>query len=382
MKILQGLGISKSKFIYILNKANSNGNDDSTLSQDELGTYLLQATESGELSEAQSEAIWDAAKLGMKWDKSFKNGMRAARKRAAAMEQLREAGISEKDYDRMLSEADASGDDKVSQTEMYDYLKEADLSRDEKTAMWESRGWDKSMEDVARESMKKRMKAAAFTGDTAAFNAALTEYTNTGKKAKEAYSAVKSFVRKVYMGDDLTEDEYDIVDEMELSDTDARKILHAFADLSVDESVETVSKWRTEKEFVQKHGDEYEQYDLTVAQAQYYYSTVKGKADLERFSAQVDTYGIDRVKAFYGTTGPGWAQTGLTIEQYDSYATAAAKCKGTDSDGDGKTDAYSVMYQKFAVINALPVSNAVKDAICQKEGWAERNIAKAPWHNR
>ena len=131
-------------------------------------------------------------------------------------------------------------------------------------------------------------------------------------------------------------------------------------------------------DFVREHGDEYEQYGLTVAQAQFYYSTAKGKVSLERYSAQVDNYGIDRVKAFYGMNG--WAQTGLTIEQYDSYATAAAKCKGTDNDGDGKTDAYSVMYQKFAVINALPVSNAIKDAICQKEGWAERNIAKAPWH--
>ena len=92
----------------------------------------------------------------------------------------------------------------------------------------------------------------------------------------------------------------------------------------------------------------------------------------------MEKYGYDRIKAYYGADG--WGSTGLSIEQYDTYATKAAECKGTDNDGDGETDANSVKNQVLLVINALPVSSAVKDAIYRKRGWSERNLTKAPWH--
>lgn len=371
MMVFRELGISKHRYIEILEKANGNKKD--SISQNELGSYLMKAVETGRLTEPQAEAIWNS----MGWDKSFNAGMRAAKKTAVAMEQLRASGISEKDYERFLSEADNNGDENVSQKEMYAYLKESGFPRDVKETIWESRGWTKSMEDTAREVLTSDIKAAAFAGDTSAFKAALSEYTRTMKE-KEAYRAVKSFVRKVYMGEDLSDSEFDIVGDTNLTDEKARRMLRYYAGMSVDDAVETVSEWKEEREFILKHGDEYEQYGLTLAQAKFYYSEVKGKVRLESYSTQVDNYGMDRVKAFYKTNG--WAQTGLTIEQYDNYATAAAKCKGTDKDGDGMTDAYSVMYQKFAIIDAMPVSYAIKDEICRKEGWAERNIAKAPWH--
>ena len=371
MMVFRELGISKHRYIEILEKANGNKKD--SISQNELGSYLMKAVESESLTEPQAEAIWNS----MGWDKSFNEGMRAAKRTAVAMEQLRETGISQKDYERFLSEADNNGDESVSQKEMYAYLKKSSFSQDVKEAIWESRGWTKSMEDTAREVLTLDMKGAAFAGDAAAFKEALSEYTKMGK-AKDAYSSVKSFVRKVYMGGDLSEGEYAIVGDTDITDEQARRMLRYFADMSVNDAVETVSRWKTEREFVLAHGDEYEQYGLTVAQAQFYYNTAKGKVRLESYAAQVDNYGMDRVKAFYKTNG--WAQTGLTIEQYDNYATAAAMCKGTDKDGDGMTDAYSVMYQKFAIIDAMPVSYAIKDEICRKEGWAERNIAKAPWH--
>ena len=373
MLMLQEQGITKEQYFKIYDEANSNGNG--SLAQDELGSYLAQAVETGSLTEPQAEAIWKS----MGWDKSFAVAMRVAKNKAAAMDQLAKAGISDEDYERIISEADSNGDESVSQAELYAYLKDSEFSQDVKSALWEAQGWTKSMDDVAREALTDEIKAAAFSGDSAAFKAAFSEYTKT-KKAKDAYSAVKGFVRKVYMGGDLSDSEYTIVGETTLTDEQARRMLHNYAGLSVNDAVDTVSKWKAERDFVQKHGEEYEQYGLTVAQAQFYFSEAKGKVTLERFSAQIDSYGMDRVKAFYGSKG--WAQTGLTIDQYDKYATAAAKCKGTDNDRNGETDAYSVMYQKFTIIDALPVSNAIKDAICRKEGWAERNIAKAPWRSR
>ena len=307
------LGISRHRYVEILEKANSGSKKDS-LSQNDLGSYLMRAVETGRLSEPQAEVIWDS----MGWDKSFNAGMMAAKKIADAKERLRENGIYEKDYERILSDADADGDENVSQREMYAYLKDSSFSHDEKEAIWESQGWKKSMEDTAREVLTLDMKAAAFAGDTATFNAALSEFTRT-MKAKEAYRAVKSFVRKVYMGDDLSDSEFDIVGDMNLTDEKARRMLRYYSGMSVDDAVETVSEWKEERKFILKYGDEYEQYGLTVAQAKFYYSEVKGKARLESYSEQVDNYGIDRVKAFYKTNG--WMQTGLSIEQYpDDYS--------------------------------------------------------------
>ena len=364
-------GITSKQYFKIIREVTQDGWGRFT--QDGLSLYLDQAMETGSLTEAQAEVVWES----MQWGKSLSEGIRVAKSKASAMKHLKESGIRKRAYKKALSKADENDDNSISQQEMYSFLESSGYSQDVKDAFWAAQGWTKPMEDVGHEILISDMKAAAFAEDTAAFNEALSEYSRTAK-AKTAYSAVKSFVRKAYMGDDLSGGEYAIVGESEVTDVQARRMLHYYAGMSVDDAVETVSKWKAERAFVQEHGDEYDQYGLTVSQAQFYYSAAKSKVSLEKYSGQVEDYGMDRVKAFYGTNG--WADTGLSIEQYDSYATSAAKCKGTDNDGDGKTDAYSVMYQKFAIINALPVSKAIKDAICRKEGWADRNIATAPWH--
>lgn len=220
---------------------------------------------------------------------------------------------------------------------------------------------------------------AAFTGDQAAFKAEMQDLASHGVKEKDVRSAVKAFVRDAFMGKELSEEQSEIVGDHQLTEADARKMLHYYAGLSVDDANKAVAEWKEDMRIAEKYGAEYEKYDLTTAQAKYFYEgDAKGKVTLDDYAKQLESYGMDRVKAYYGTDG--WRQTGLTMDQYDKYATEAAKCKGVDNDGDGKADANSVKNQKLAIINSLPVSTAVKDAIYRKNNWAESGLKNTPWH--
>ncbi len=279
-----------------------------------------------------------------------------------------------KTYDpgQQKSIKDAFGSGAFSEEEAISKLVETGEAKNADAAYWIVRGW-------AGEDKYTEIKTAAFAGDGTAFKSEMQQLTAHGVKEKDVYSAIKSTIKKAYLGEDLDESEARIVGDTQLTDEQARRMLKAYAGMSVDDSVKLVADWRSAKTFVQKHGDEYEKYGLSMAQAQFYYSDAKsGSLSIERYAEQVEKYGYDRIKAYYGADG--WGSTGLSIEQYDTYATKAAECKGTDNDGDGETDANSVKNQVLLVINALPVSSAVKDAIYRKRGWSERNLTKAPWH--
>jgi hypothetical protein len=64
---------------------------------------------------------------------------------------------------------------------------------------------------------------------------------------------------------------------------------------------------------------------------------------------------------------------------YYDYSKQRAKCKGTDSNGDGKTDSGSVKAEVMRVINALPITRAQKDALYYLNGWSKSTIYEAPW---
>ncbi len=227
------------------------------------------------------------------------------------------------------------------------------------------------------------VKRAALAGDQKAFKSAMTDLTSHGVKEKTAQSEIKTFVRKAYFGDELSAEEQEILGEKMLSDAEARRLLSYYAGLTVDEANETVAEWRETRSFIRQHGAEYEQYDLSVTQAKYFYDRVKNTAGitLRDYASQVDRYGTETVKAYYGDGDGSWRETGLTIDQYATYKTGYAQCKGTDLDGDGKTDSGSKKAEVMRVIDALPVSNAVKDALYRKNGWSEKTIYEAPWRN-
>ena len=145
-------------------------------------------------------------------------------------------------------------------------------------------------------------------------------------------------------------------------------------------SAEDAQKAIEDYDFEKAHGPEFDRYGLTVSQAKYYYNNpeVKSSVSLQGYADQVDQYGLDLVKAYHDE----WKSTGITIDQYSTYKTGYSNCKGTDLDNDGKTDSGSKKAQVLLVIDALPVSNAVKDALYEKNGWSLKTIGDAPWRRR
>ena len=72
--------------------------------------------------------------------------------------------------------------------------------------------------------------------------------------------------------------------------------------------------------------------------------------------------------------------TGLGVPEYAEYLKLRKNVKGTDNNGDGKTDSGSVKAAVMAVIDSLPITYSQKDALYYLNGWTESKIHEAPWH--
>lgn len=70
----------------------------------------------------------------------------------------------------------------------------------------------------------------------------------------------------------------------------------------------------------------------------------------------------------------------MSAREYERYLENMNACKGTDLDGNGKTDSGSVKSQKLAVIDAMDLTVAEKDALYRLNGWSESTLKDAPWH--
>ena len=223
------------------------------------------------------------------------------------------------------------------------------------------------------------LKTAIVAGSGADYLSAMTVLTDHGIREKEAYSAAKSFIKEMYLGEFSSTANSDIAGAKRFNDLQAASALAKYAGMENDEAAKLVAEWKDTLQFTKQHGSEYEKYGLTVAQAKYFYSTAKNSTTLSTYAAQVDKYGLDTVKSYYGEDDGGWRETGLTIEQYSAYRKGYANCKGVDNNGDGKADPYTKQAQVLQVIDALPVSNEVKDALYLKNGYSKWTINKAPW---
>ena len=72
--------------------------------------------------------------------------------------------------------------------------------------------------------------------------------------------------------------------------------------------------------------------------------------------------------------------SGIDMPTYYDYYKQRQECKGTDSNGDGKTDSGSVKAEVMRVIDSLPISSYQKDALYYLNGWSASTIWEAPWH--
>lgn len=71
--------------------------------------------------------------------------------------------------------------------------------------------------------------------------------------------------------------------------------------------------------------------------------------------------------------------TGLPEANFEQYLIKKQACKGIDKDGDGRAESGTKKAQVMAVIDALPVSNEVKDALYFAEDYKASTLYEAPW---
>ena len=128
-------------------------------------------------------------------------------------------------------------------------------------------------------------------------------------------------------------------EEGELSDRDAKSMLAKYAGKSEEEAASKVQYWAFKQE--------YPDYDLSESAVTKYYSDAK--------------------------------PAGISVKVYYDYSTKRSKCKGTDTDGDGKTDSGSLKREVLRVIDSLPISASQKDALYFLNGWSASTLHEAPW---
>jgi hypothetical protein len=126
----------------------------------------------------------------------------------------------------------------------------------------------------------------------------------------------------------------------DLSDYDAEDMLVSYASKSEEEAASKVQYWDFKME--------YPDYDLSEEAVEKYYSKAK--------------------------------PSGINIDVYYDYSKQRAKCKGTDTNGDGKADSGSVKSEVLKVINSLPISSYQKDTLYYLNGWSASTLGEAPWH--
>jgi hypothetical protein len=132
----------------------------------------------------------------------------------------------------------------------------------------------------------------------------------------------------------------DLYDAGDISDSKAEDMLVSYGGKSEEEAFSKVQYWEFRKQ--------YPDYDLSEEAVTKYYNDVE--------------------------------PSGIGIDVYYDYSKQRSKCKGTDSDGDGKTDSGSVKTEVLQVINSLPITSTQKDALYYLNGWAASTIWQAPWH--
>jgi hypothetical protein len=132
----------------------------------------------------------------------------------------------------------------------------------------------------------------------------------------------------------------DLYEGAEISDYEAKNMLTKYSGKTEAEASSKIQYW----DFKKKYPD----YDLTEAAVSKYYSDVK--------------------------------PSGIGVDVYYDYSKKRSSAKGTDLNGDGKTDSGSVKAEVLSIINSLPISSYQKDTLYYLNGWSSSTLGEAPWH--
>ncbi len=210
---------------------------------------------------------------------------------------------------------------------------------------------DEAMRELVDKGEAKDMNDAYFivkgwaTGDASRYQgvydamlagesitAAVRDLTSHGYEEDDVLSAIKAQIGKWYRG---TDDK-----PASITKQQALSMLTKHGDMTHDEASDKVDAWEFQKE--------HPTLDWSEGQITTYYSKV--------------------------------APSGISVTVYDDYLTLKSSCKGTDTNGDGKTDSGSVKEEVLQVIHKLPITSVQKDTLYYLNGWSESTIHEAQWH--
>lgn len=140
-----------------------------------------------------------------------------------------------------------------------------------------------------------------------------------------------------------------------------------------------------QQKVVDRVEDDYSSGRMTAAEAQ---KLLKQYGGLEAEEAQTkinvwDYMGIhpdsalqaDDISLFFTK----YRELGVPESNFEDYLLDVRACKGIDKDGDGRAENGTKKAQVMGVIDALPVSSEVKDALYFEEGYKASKLYEAPW---
>ena len=196
--------------------------------------------------------------------------------------------------------------------------------------------------DKAEETLKQwdysKSVGAEWDDRYSTYYEAITEGTGDASKIKA--EIIKAGVEEKYIQQAVVDRVKDDYSSDRMTAAEAQKLLKQYGGLEAEEAQTKINVW----DYMGRHPDSALQAD-----------------DVALF--------YDKYKAI-----------GVPEANFEKYLLAVRACKGEDKDGDGKADSGTKKAQILKVINELPVSDAVKDALYYDHNWAASKIYEAPWH--
>ena len=187
-----------------------------------------------------------------------------------------------------------------------------------------------------------------------------------------------------------------LFDEQEIDAGTAADMLVTYSKMELDDAENKVARW----EFKNKYGYSYD--DRREAYISGAISASDLKASLMDLGGMTSDEADEKIAVYdWRKRNPGTdlddndiaayispvedigfsiEESGVSPEAFAEYRDQASKCKGVDSDGDGKIDSGSKKAQILLVINSLPISAEQKTALYFLNGWAASRLYEAPWH--
>lgn len=278
------------------------------------------------------------------------------------------------------------------------------------------------------------IKAAVLAGDKDAVKSEREQLTSHGVKDSSIESAVKGFLRKAFLGLELSEKEAEILGDTKITATDAEKMLTQFLGVDRADAADLVDGWKFEQANGYSYGDRKEKYidgEISASELKKALMSQGGKTaeeadkiisgydfekrhgwswdDRKRIYQKGKVSSADMSRLLMEREGMtaqqaaaqlqvwDWAKeidgaeniTVSAIEKYNTYCAGAGVSKESfvyawtmyndthaDVDASGEAIKNSKMKKVFQQIAAMPISAAQKSALALGLGYAQSSVNK------